>query len=243
VVNLQQMGEGIAVTETYRILVVEDEEDIADFISLEFEYEGYQVTKALNGRDGLNLALERDWDLLLLDIMLPGVNGMEICRRVRSVRDVPIIMLTARGAVSERVAGLDAGADDYLLKPFAIEELLARVRVLLRRNHAGNEDKVFSLMDLTLNTANHEVFRAGRAISLTAREFELLEMFLRNQNHVLTRDLILEKVWGYEYKGDTNVVDVYVRYLRQKIDVPFGVPLIQTVRGVGYMMKGLGTPS
>lgn len=228
-------------SEPYQILVVEDEEDIADFIALEFEYEGYQVTKALNGRDGLTIALRQEWDLVLLDVMLPGMNGMEICRRIRAVSRVPIIMLTARGTVPERVAGLDAGADDYLLKPFAIEELLARVRVLLRRNHTGTEDTVFSLMDLTLNTATHEVFRAGTLISLTAREFELLEIFLRNQNHVLSRDIILEKVWGYEYKGDTNVVDVYVRYLRQKVDIPFHPPLIHTVRGVGYTMKGIAS--
>lgn len=239
--EIEQSGGGTAVSEAYQILVVENEEDIADFISLEFEYEGYQVTKALSGREGLNMALEKNWDLILLDIMLPGMNGMEICRRVRAVSDVPIIMLTARGAVSERVAGLDAGADDYLLKPFAIEELLARIRVLLRRNHSGSEDTVFTVMDLTLNTATHEVFRGGKAISLTAREFELLEMFLRNQNHVLSRDLILEKVWGYAYKGDTNVVDVYVRYLRQKIDVPFDPPLIQTLRGVGYLIKDVGS--
>lgn len=223
--------------ELNRILIVEDERDIADFISLEFEHEGYEVRVANSGREGLEIALAENWDIILLDIMLPGMNGMEVCRRIRTSSQVPIIMLTARGTVPERVAGLDAGADDYLLKPFAIEELLARIRVLLRRNSTSHEQILFTLQDLSLNTSTHEVFREDQKITLTAREFDLLEMFLRNQNHVLSRDMILEKVWGYDFKGDTNVVDVYVRYLRQKIDIPFEVPLIQTIRGVGYMLK------
>ncbi len=230
-------------SEPYRILVVEDEEDIADFLAMEFEYEGYKVTKAFNGREGLKLALEQKWDIILLDVMLPEMNGMEVCRRVRAVSNVPIIMLTARGSVPDRVAGLDAGADDYLQKPFAIEELLARIRVLLRRNRASAaEQKTLTVQDLTMNTATREVFRQQTPITLTAREFDLLEMFMRNPNQVLSRDLLLERVWGYDYKGETNIVDVYVRYLRQKIDVPFDPPLIHTVRGVGYMLKG-ATPS
>jgi DNA-binding response OmpR family regulator len=230
-------------SEPYRILVVEDEEDIADFLAMEFEYEGYKVTKAFNGREGLKLALEQKWDIILLDVMLPEMNGMEVCRRVRAVSNVPIIMLTARGSVPDRVAGLDAGADDYLQKPFAIEELLARIRGLLRRNRASAaEQKTLTVQDLTMNTATREVFRQQAPVTLTAREFDLLEMFMRNPNQVLSRDLLLERVWGYDYKGETNIVDVYVRYLRQKIDVPFDPPLIHTVRGVGYMLKG-ATPS
>ncbi|CAM3934483.1 response regulator transcription factor [Alicyclobacillus pomorum] len=225
--------------EPHRILVVEDEEDIAEFLAMEFEYEGYKVTKAFDGREGLKLALEQKWDIILLDVMLPEMNGMEVCRRVRAVSNVPIIMLTARGSVPDRVAGLDAGADDYLQKPFAIEELLARIRVLLRRNRASiAEQKTLTVQDLTMNTATREVFRQQKPITLTAREFDLLEMFMRNPNQVLSRDLLLERVWGYDYKGETNIVDVYVRYLRQKIDVPFDPPLIHTVRGVGYMLKG-----
>jgi two-component system response regulator ArlR len=225
--------------EPHRILVVEDEEDIAEFLAMEFEYEGYKVTKAFDGREGLKLALEQKWDIILLDVMLPEMNGMEVCRRVRAVSNVPIIMLTARGSVPDRVAGLDAGADDYLQKPFAIEELLARIRVLLRRNRASiAEQKTLTVQDLTMNTATREVFRQQKPITLTAREFDLLEMFMRNPNQVLSRDLLLERVWGYDYKGETNIVDVYVRYLRQKIDVSFDPPLIHTVRGVGYMLKG-----
>ncbi|MDQ0188637.1 response regulator transcription factor [Alicyclobacillus cycloheptanicus] len=221
-----------------RILIVEDEEHLAEFIALELKHEGYAVEVATDGRDGLDKALSEEWSLLLLDIMLPEISGLEICRRVRASKDVPIIMLTARHAVPDRVAGLDAGADDYLGKPFAIEELLARIRVLLRRRGHDREEEVELFADdLTMNLATHEVKRFGQAISLTVREFSLLEMFLRNKNRVLTRDQILEKVWGYDFVGETNVVDVYVRYLRHKIDVPFGTQLIQTVRGVGYILK------
>lgn len=223
---------------TARILVVEDERDIADFLALEFEYEGYQVVKAFDGREGLNLALGDDWDIILLDVMLPHISGMEICRRVRAVSDVPIIILTARGSVPERVAGLDAGADDYLQKPFAIEELLARIRVLLRRQKPLDEKpKPLHVGDLTLSSATREVHREGVSISLTTREFDLLEFLMRHANQVLTRDLILEQVWGYTYLGDTNVVDVYIRYLRQKVDAPFAFTMLQTVRGVGYVLR------
>lgn len=225
-------------TEPNRILIVEDEENIADFISLELEHEGYTVISATEGREGLELAMQNQWDLILLDIMLPGINGMEICRRVRAMSEVPIIMLTARQSVPDRVAGLDGGADDYVSKPFAIEELLARIRVLLRRSRPtlSNED-VVAAADIRLNASTREVERSGKEITLTAREFDLLEMLMRNKNHVLTREQIMETVWGYDFTGETNVLDVYIRYLRNKVDVPFQTPLIQTVRGVGYILK------
>lgn len=225
-------------TEPNRILIVEDEENIADFISLELEHEGYTAISATEGREGLELAMQNQWDLILLDIMLPGINGMEICRRVRAMSEVPIIMLTARQSVPDRVAGLDGGADDYVSKPFAIEELLARIRVLLRRSRPtlSNED-VVAAADIRLNASTREVERSGKEITLTAREFDLLEMLMRNKNHVLTREQIMETVWGYDFTGETNVLDVYIRYLRNKVDVPFQTPLIQTVRGVGYILK------
>lgn len=223
--------------DTQRVLIIEDEEDIAEFISLELEHEGYFTKIAANGRDGLEIAQQGNWSLILLDIMLPGINGMEICRRIRAVDDVPIIMLTARHSVPDRVAGLDGGADDYVPKPFAIEELLARIRVLLRRKGDRQDEEIISVADIVLNLSTHEVERANQPIALTAREFSLLETFMQNKNHVLTREQMMEKVWGYDFTGETNVVDVYVRYLRNKIDVPFGTQLIQTVRGVGYILK------
>ena len=226
-------------TDTFHILIIEDEENIADFISLELNHEGYQTSIASDGREGLDSALQGSWDLILLDIMLPGISGMEICRRVRSVSEVPIIMLTARQSVPDRVAGLDGGADDYVSKPFAIEELLARIRVLLRRTRTTtvtNKDTL-TAKDLRLNTSTREADRGGESIALTAREFDLLEMLLKNKNHVLTREQIMEKVWGYDFAGETNVLDVYIRYLRNKVDVPFDSPLIYTVRGVGYILK------
>ncbi len=223
---------------TEHILIIEDEVDIAEFLALELNHEGYEVTVESDGRQGLDKALAQDWDLLLLDIMLPGLSGMEICRRVRSQSDVPIIMLTARQSVPDRVAGLDVGADDYLVKPFAVEELLARIRVALRRTRTtAKDEEIITVEDLTLNRATREVTRADETITLTAREFDLLELFMRNRNHVLPREVILEKVWGYDFAGGTNVVDVYVRYLRNKIDVPYGSQLLQTVRGVGYLLK------
>ncbi len=230
--------EGFILQATEHILIIEDEVDIAEFLALELNHEGYEVTVESDGRQGLDKALAQDWDLLLLDIMLPGLSGMEICRRVRSQSDVPIIMLTARQSVPDRVAGLDVGADDYLVKPFAVEELLARIRVALRRTRTtAKDEEIITVEDLTLNRATREVTRADETITLTAREFDLLELFMRNRNHVLPREVILEKVWGYDFAGGTNVVDVYVRYLRNKIDVPYGSQLLQTVRGVGYLLK------
>ncbi|WP_428978642.1 response regulator transcription factor [Alicyclobacillus mengziensis] len=223
--------------EEFRILIVEDEQDIAGFLKLEFEHEGYEVKCCHDGRSALEEARGSEWHLIILDIMLPGINGMEICRRIRADSDVPIIMLTARHTVPDKVAGLDSGADDYVVKPFAIEELLARVRALIRRNVPKTRAEQLRAGGVVLDRATREVSRENVPIQLTAREFDLLEVFMVHRNHVLTRQQILELVWGYDFVGETNVVDVYVRYLRTKVDVPFDTQLIQTVRGVGYIFK------
>ncbi len=222
-----------------KILIVEDEEKIARFVELELTHEGYSVTKATDGRTGLDLAESGEFDLLLLDIMLPGINGIEILRRVRRESDVPVIMLTARDAVMDKVSGLDMGADDYITKPFAIEELLARIRVTLR-NHAPSREKRGELLHccgITLDPERFSVTYNGVPVELTAKEFAVLHTLIQNRNIVMSRNTLLEKVWGYDYVGETNAVDVYVRYLRQKIDERFGVKLITTVRGVGYVIK------
>ena len=229
---------------TDRILIIEDEEKIARFIELELVHEGYEVVKCGDGRTGLEQAECGGYSLVLLDIMLPELNGMEVLRRLRRTSDVPVIMLTARDAVMDKVAGLDQGADDYITKPFAIEELLARIRLVMRRNshhekaepQAALED-VLSCGALTLSESRHEVKYAGKEIDLTSREFDLLKTLLVNKNIVLSRDTLLGTVWGYDYMGETNVVDVYVRYLRSKIDDAFGISLIQTIRGVGYVIR------
>ncbi|MCL2564062.1 MAG: response regulator transcription factor [Oscillospiraceae bacterium] len=225
-----------------KILVVEDEEKIARFIELELQYEGYEVEKVTEGRRGLELAASGAYDLVLLDIMLPGLNGIEILRRLRKSSDVPVIMLTARDAVMDKVSGLDMGADDYITKPFAIEELLARIRLCLRkRATAGAENaegnSALFCGKLTLCPKRHEVQYDGTPVELTGREFSLLQTLLENKNIVLGRDTLLERVWGYDYMGETNVVDVYVRYLRSKIDDKFDVKLIKTIRGVGYVVR------
>ena len=221
-----------------RILLVEDEEKLARFVELELLHEGYQVEKAFDGRTGLEQAESGAFDLLLLDIMLPGLNGIEVLRRLRRSSQMPVIMLTARDAVMDKVTGLDMGADDYVTKPFSIEELLARIRACLRKQSSQHkEEAVLSCADLTVDVSRHRVTRNGREIELTGREFALLQMFLENKTIVLTRDQLLEKVWGYEYMGETNVVDVYVRYLRTKIDDPFEKKLLFTVRGVGYVLR------
>ncbi|MBP3897985.1 MAG: response regulator transcription factor [Mogibacterium sp.] len=227
-----------------RILIIEDEEKIARFIELELLHEGYEAVKCGDGRTGLEMAESGGFSLVLLDIMLPELNGMEVLRRLRRTSDVPVIMLTARDAVMDKVAGLDQGADDYITKPFAIEELLARIRLALRRSshqaHENTQDTPDDLLrcgDLTLSPSRHEVKYAGKEIELTSREFDLLNTLLVNKNIVLSRDTLLGTVWGYDYMGETNVVDVYVRYLRSKIDEVFGISLIQTVRGVGYVIR------
>jgi DNA-binding response OmpR family regulator len=221
-----------------KILLVEDEEKLARFVELELKHEGYAVDKAFDGREGLEKAEGGGYDLLLLDIMLPGLNGLEVLRRLRKSSPGPVIMLTARDAVMDKVTGLDMGADDYVTKPFSIEELLARIRAALRKQTAQKQDSgLLSCGGLTVDVSRHRVTREGKDIELTGREFSLLQYFMENKTIVLTRDQLLEKVWGYEYLGETNVVDVYVRYLRGKIDDGFDQKLLQTVRGVGYVLR------
>lgn len=225
-----------------KILIVEDETKIARFLELELSHEGYEICHAADGRTGLEMALKPDVDLVLLDVMLPGLSGMEVCRRIRMESQVPIIMLTAKDDVTDKVAGLDMGADDYMTKPFAIEELLARIRVTLTR-HSGKEmvktetTEGYSFEKLYLDTVSHSVKYDGEEVPLTKKEFDLLECLLKNRNVAMSRDQLLSQVWGYEYMGDTNVVDVYIRYLRQKIDDKYGIHMVETVRGVGYMIK------
>ena len=222
-----------------KILIIEDELKIARFLELELRHEGYDVIICGDGRKGLETALNENVDLIILDIMLPGLNGIEVCRRIRQESQVPIIMLTAKDDVSDKVAGLDTGADDYMTKPFAIEELLARIRVALNRKRNQKEPKYENLQigDLKINLASRSVFYKDEEIILTKKEYELLEYLVRNRNIVLSREQLLNHVWDYEYFGDTNVVDVYIRYLRQKIDGKYGIHLISTVRGVGYIIK------
>ena len=223
-----------------KILIVEDEEKIARFVELELKHEGYDVEKTYDGRTGLSLAESGSYDLILLDIMLPGINGIEILRRIRRESDVPVIMLTARDAVMDKVSGLDMGADDYITKPFAIEELLARIRVTLRKNStsaADTKSAVLHCCGLTLDSNRFKVTYNGVPIELTAKEFALLQSLMQNKNIVMSRDNLLANVWGYNYVGETNVVDVYIRYLRQKIDEKFNTKIITTVRGVGYVIK------
>ena len=221
-----------------KILIIEDEAKIARFIELELAHEGYETDKAEDGRKGLELAESGVYDLVLLDIMLPALNGLEVLRRLRRTSDVPVIVLTARDAVMDKVSGLDMGADDYVTKPFAIEELLARIRLALRRRGTAKAaEETLTCGGLSLSVPRHEVRFEGEEIDLTSREFSLLQVLMENKNVVLSRDSLLEKVWGYDYMGETNVVDVYVRYLRSKIDNVYGCSVIQTVRGVGYVIR------
>ncbi|KYC42318.1 two-component system response regulator [Scytonema hofmannii PCC 7110] len=222
---------------TAHILLVEDEVKLARFVELELNSEGYKVSVAHDGITGLTLARESSPDLAILDWMLPGLTGLELCRRLRATGNkVPVILLTAKDEVSDRVAGLDAGADDYVVKPFSIEELLARIRAHLRRTQETEED-LLQFEDLKLNRTTREVFRGNRAIELTAKEFDLLEYLLSHPRQVFTRDLILEKVWGYDFMGDSNIIEVYVRYLRLKLEENNEKRLIHTVRGVGYALR------
>lgn len=225
-----------------RILIVEDEENLARFVELELKHEGYETQVVYDGREALELALNEDWDAILLDLMLPGLNGLEVCRRIRQSKTTPIIMITARDSVIDRVSGLDHGADDYIIKPFAIEELLARLRAVLRRvdlEGQGKSSKATTVKykDLTIEKENRIVRRGDEVIELTKREYELLLTLMENVNVVLAREDLLKKVWGYESKIETNVVDVYIRYLRNKIDRPGEDSYIQTVRGTGYVMR------
>lgn len=223
-----------------RILIVEDEAKIARFIELELTHEGYETEKAFDGRSGLDMALENRFDLMLLDVMLPGLNGLELLRRLRNEgSSLPVILLTARDSVMDKVTGLDMGADDYITKPFAIEELLARIRAILRKKERPAEkmQTILRCGALVLDPARHTVSYGGMPVTLTFKEFALLQTLMENQDIVLSRDTLLEKVWGYDYMGETNIVDVYIRYLRQKLNDAFAPKLIQTVRGVGYVLK------
>ena len=234
-----------------RILIVEDEAKIARFLELELTHEGYEVDKVADGRTGVDTALAGNYDLILLDVLLPQLNGMEVLRRIRRESDVPVIMLTARDAVMDKVAGLDAGADDYITKPFAIEELLARIRVALKRREtaaaaaAANRDTtppepdhhVISIRGVTLDVERHEVKVGNDPVELTNREFEVLKALMENRNVVMSRERLASAALGYDYVGETNIIDVYIRHLRSKIDDRHGIKLITTVRGVGYVIR------
>jgi DNA-binding response OmpR family regulator len=221
-----------------KILIIEDEEALAEFIMLELQYEGFTATVSHDGREGLELALQSDWDLVLLDLMLPSLNGIEVCRRLRSAKETPIIMLTARDSILDRVSGLDSGADDYMQKPFAIEELLARMRVIFRRSEKEKQfQSQLSFKDIQVDTLARMIIRGNEEIELTKKEYDLLITFLQNINRVLSRELLLEKVWGFDTLVETNVVDVYVGYLRNKLHSSDGEQYIQTIRGMGYVMR------
>ncbi|MBU9720876.1 MULTISPECIES: response regulator transcription factor [Bacillaceae] len=222
-----------------KILIIEDDEKIARVVRLELEYEGYSVEMSHDGLNGLKLAKEKDWDLILLDIMIPELNGMEVLRRIRSSDELtPIILLSARDSIVDKVAGLDLGANDYITKPYQIEELLARIRSCIRiKRSQVPVVTALQVSDLIVDEALRTVMRGTKEIELTKREYDLLVYLLKNKNQVLQREQILESVWGYDYMGETNVVDVYIRYLRKKIDDGFRDPLILTIRGVGYILK------
>lgn len=220
------------------ILIIEDEVKIARFLELELIHEGYQVEQSHNGRDGLQKAQNGQFDLIILDVMLPYMNGIEVLRKIRQCSDIPIIMLTAKDDVMDKVIGLDMGANDYITKPFAVEELLARIRVALKsKNNSMTQENSLQVGSLKLDMDKHMVTYEQEVVVLTKKEFDLLHYFLENQGIALTRDKILQAVWGYDYKGETNVVDVYVRYLRSKIDDKYNRKFIHTVRGVGYLLK------
>jgi two-component system response regulator MprA len=229
-------GAAASVARRPTVLIVDDEPHIVEFLRLGFGYEGFEVTVAANGPDGLRTALAAQPDVVILDVMLPGMSGLEVARRLRSASDAAILMLTARDEVDDRVEGLDTGADDYVTKPFAFKELMARVRAVLRRK-GKSLDRVLAFQDVTLDRETRIVTRGEREVELTPREFELLELFLMHPRQVLTRDAILARIWGYDYVGDDNVIEVFVRHLREKLD---DTPprLIQTVRGVGYALRG-----
>lgn len=223
-----------------RIFILEDEPEITRFLTLELQHEGYSVSSCANGRTGLETLLAEKFDLVLLDVMLPELNGIEVLRRLRRESAVPVILVTARDAVMEKVNGLDMGANDYITKPFHIEELLARIRMVLRTSDPSaqpSQEDALSIGDLVLTPSSHQVTRAGEIIELTKTQYDLLEYLLRNRDIVLTRDQILSRVWGYEYAGNSNVVDVYVRYLRNRIHDSDESRIIETVRGIGYVLR------
>ncbi|TVY07042.1 response regulator transcription factor [Paenibacillus cremeus] len=226
-----------------RILIIEDEDKIARLLEMELGYEGYTVDCALTGREGLRKAASGQWDVILLDIMLPELSGLEVLRRLRQTDEfTPIILLTARGSTPDKVSGLNLGANDYMTKPFEIEEVLARIRACIRtrksnQQAAAGSHPLLLLDDLTINTRSREVVRGGVPVELTPKEFALLLYLVENRNQVLSREQIINEVWGYDFVGDTNVVDVYIRYIRKKVDYPFPKQLIHTFRGVGYCIK------
>ncbi|HEQ8317025.1 two-component system response regulator CovR [Streptococcus pyogenes] len=225
---------------TKKILIIEDEKNLARFVSLELQHEGYEVIVEVNGREGLETALEKEFDLILLDLMLPEMDCFEVTRRLQTEKTTYIMMMTARDSIMDVVAGLDRGADDYIVKPFAIEELLARIRAIFRRQDIESEKKVPSqgiYRDLVLNPQNRSVNRGDDEISLTKREYDLLNILMTNMNRVMTREELLSNVWKYDEAVETNVVDVYIRYLRGKIDIPGKESYIQTVRGMGYVIR------
>lgn len=235
------MSENIP-NENISILIVEDEPKIARFTQLELEHEGFRTSIEGNGRRAYERIIQEDYDVVLLDVMLPEMDGFEICQKVRELSDVPIIMLTARDDIEDKVNGLDIGADDYITKPFAIKELLARIRLILRRKSVAQEKEepkgeVLQVKNLKIIPAQYEVIVGNTKVSLTKKEYDLLEYLVRNKRVVLTREQILSTVWGYDYAGDTNVVDVYIRYLRSKLDDKFGEKYIHTMRGIGYVVK------
>jgi len=220
-----------------KILIIEDDQAILKLLQRGLAYEGYSVEVAMDGRAGLNLARDHNPDLVLLDWMLPGMDGLEVCHRLRLGGNMPILMLTAKDTIQDRVQGLDAGADDYMVKPFNLDELLARIRALLRRTQP-ERIQVLKYADLTLDTGSREAMRGGKLIQLTAKEYELLELFMRHPKQVLTREVIFDRVWGYDFGGESNVLEVYIRYLRQKLDDNENLPrIIHTVRGVGYVLR------
>lgn len=220
-----------------RILIIEDDEEILRVLKRVLTYEGYIVDTAMTGQAGLTLSREQMPDLVVLDWMLPKMDGLEVCRRLQKMGNQPILMLTAKDTTQDRVQGLDAGADDYVVKPFEIEELLARIRALLRRT-AADRVKVLEFEDLKLDSSTRQALRGEREIELTAKEYDLLELFMRHPRQVMTREVIFDRVWDYDFGGESNVLDVYIRYLRQKLEENDEARLIYTVRGVGYVMRG-----
>jgi len=220
-----------------RILVIEDDEGITRFLHRGLAYEGYTVDVAANGQTGLVAARDNPPDLVVLDLMLPGIDGLEVCRRLRAGGDVPILILTAKDGVNDRVLGLDMGTDDYMVKPFDLDELLARIRALLRRSQPVSRPKIMRFADLTLDTGTRQASRNERVISLTAKEYELLDLFMRHPRQVLTRDVIFDRVWGYDFGGESNIIEVYIRYLRQKLEEKDEPRLLHTVRGMGYVLR------
>lgn len=222
-----------------KILIVEDDVKMARFIELQLMHQGYIVETVHEGRSAINKIKENDYDLVVLDIMMPGIDGIEVCKRVREFSELPIIMLTAKDDISDKIVGFDSGADDYVTKPFVFAELSARIRANIRKmKKLKNENMIIKVKDLELNQETYEVKREGKFIELSKTEFELLHLLLLNKGIVLTREKILNKIWGYSYEGNDNILDVYVKYLRDKVDKPFKEKLIKTVRGIGYTIKG-----